>query len=186
MAEKKKYGYVYIVTNPSFPNEYKIGSSINYKERIQSLHTSTPNEFKLVVLFGCYEYKELESVLHSLFKNKRLKPRREFFRLSEKDFSKMLSMYSQHLVKFDKELLNQLRNNKDSTVETVNENQKENNFLNDIYGIFTHIGERLPYNYVKKGLIKKGYDLYEINVFLKRLDDNRKLLILDEDIKLLC
>lgn len=186
MTEKKKYGYVYVVANQSFPNEYKIGSSINYIERIQSLHTSTPKEFKLVVLFGCYEYKELEGILHRLFKDKQLKPRREFFRLTEKDFSKMLSMYSQHLVKFDKELLKHIKNNQDSPGETANEEQKEEKFFDDIGNIFSHIGEKLPYNYVKKGLIKKGYNMSEINVFLKRLDNNRKLLILEEDIKLLC
>ena len=80
---KRKSGYVYIITNPSFKsNIFKVGNSENYIERIKSLDsTSTPTPFEMAAVIKVDNCNEVESFFHELLSvyAKRLRTNREFF-----------------------------------------------------------------------------------------------------------
>lgn len=83
MAEKQ-VGYVYILTNPSFREDWiKIGKTTNMEERLRTLYnTSLPLPFEPFATLKTAKYNEAEKLVHHYierFTNLRIEKKREFF-----------------------------------------------------------------------------------------------------------
>ena len=81
-------GFIYILSNPAFPNLYKVGlTSQNIKDRIKDLNsTGVPDKFKIEHLFEVPKryLVDIESSSHRKLKKKKLHHNKEFFKdLSE-------------------------------------------------------------------------------------------------------
>ena len=80
----KELGYVYILTNPSFREDWiKIGKTINMEERLRTLYnTSLPLPFEPFATLKTVKYNEAEKLVHHYierFTNLRIEKKREFF-----------------------------------------------------------------------------------------------------------
>lgn len=83
MANKKP-GYVYILTNPSFREDWvKIGKTKNMEDRLRTLdNTSVPLPFEVFATLKTDKYNEAEKLVHRYierFTNLRIRNNREFF-----------------------------------------------------------------------------------------------------------
>ena len=83
----EKQGYVYILTNPSFREDWvKIGmSSISVEHRVKQLDgTAVPLPFEIYAVMKTVKYQEAEKLIHnfiSMFTNLRIRDNREFFNI---------------------------------------------------------------------------------------------------------
>lgn len=81
----EKQGYVYILTNPSFREDWvKIGmSSVSVEQRVKQLDsTGVPLPFEIYATMKTAKYQEAEKLIHnfiSMFTNLRIRDNREFF-----------------------------------------------------------------------------------------------------------
>ena len=81
----KEPGYVYILTNPSFKEDWvKIGkSSVSVEKRVKQLDgTSVPLPFEIFATMKTVKYNEAEKLIHRYierFTNLRIRDNREFF-----------------------------------------------------------------------------------------------------------
>ena len=83
-TKEEKPGYVYILTNPSFREDWvKIGMTQNMEERLRTLdNTALPLPFKKYATLQTVKYQKAEKhVHHSIerFTNLRIRDNREFF-----------------------------------------------------------------------------------------------------------
>lgn len=83
MANKEP-GYVYILTNPSFREDWvKIGKTKNMEDRLRTLdNTSVPLPFEVFATLKTEKYNEAEKLVHRYierFTNLRIRNNREFF-----------------------------------------------------------------------------------------------------------
>ena len=79
---EQKEGFVYILTNPSFKENWiKIGyTDRTVEERCKELSsTSVPFPFQIFATLKTKQYKEIEDILHDSFDSYRVNPDREFF-----------------------------------------------------------------------------------------------------------
>ena len=77
-------GYVYILTNPSFREDWvKIGKSTNMEKRLKTLNTTAlPLPFKVYATIKTSKYEELEKIIHKQIDrltDLRINQSREFF-----------------------------------------------------------------------------------------------------------
>ena len=89
MAEKQ-VGYVYILTNPSFREDWvKIGKTTNMEERLRTLYnTSLPLPFEVFATMKTSKYNEAEKLVHHYierFTNLRIEKKREFFNVKPEE-----------------------------------------------------------------------------------------------------
>ncbi len=89
MADKQP-GYVYILTNPSFREDWvKIGKTTNMEERLRTLYnTSLPLPFEVFATLKTVKYNEAERLVHRYierFTNLRIEKKREFFNVKPED-----------------------------------------------------------------------------------------------------
>ncbi len=89
MAENK-FGYVYILTNPSFREDWiKIGKTTNMEERLRTLYnTSLPLPFEPYATMKTVKYNEAEKLVHHYierFTNLRIEKKREFFNVKPEE-----------------------------------------------------------------------------------------------------
>ena len=81
----EKQGYVYILTNPSFKEDWvKIGkSSVSVEQRVKQLDgTAVPLPFEIYATMRTSKFNEAEKLIHnfiSMFTNLRIRDNREFF-----------------------------------------------------------------------------------------------------------
>jgi len=86
--EKNKKGYVYILTNPSFREDWvKIGKSLREVDvRSKELdNTAVPLPFEIFATLKTIKYNEIEKNLHKIFTNladARIRKGREFFNIT--------------------------------------------------------------------------------------------------------
>ena len=67
-VEKK---YVYIISHPSYPGEYKVGIAKSWKARLNSYQTSDPKRgYKLEYKLHTPYFREVEQYIHAAFENK--------------------------------------------------------------------------------------------------------------------
>jgi hypothetical protein len=85
-------GWVYILTNPMFPDLTKIGfTTKSVEDRMDQLDsTGLPEPFVEHYRIRCINPKLVESRLHSHFSSKRYKENREFFRISPQEVYEIL------------------------------------------------------------------------------------------------
>lgn len=86
----KEPGYVYILTNPSFREDWvKIGKTTNMEERLRTLYnTSLPLPFEVFATLKTAKYNEAEKLVHRYierFTNLRIEKKREFFNVKPED-----------------------------------------------------------------------------------------------------
>lgn len=82
------HGYVYCLSNPLMPDLLKIGYTERaMEERLHEANSSTwvPAEFSIVFARHVKEPNAKEQVIHRILKEKRVNPKREFFRVSAED-----------------------------------------------------------------------------------------------------
>ena len=89
MANKES-GYVYILTNPSFREDWiKIGKTTNMEERLKTLYnTSLPLPFEPYATMKTAKYNEAERLVHHYierFTNLRIEKKREFFNVKPEE-----------------------------------------------------------------------------------------------------
>lgn len=89
MANKEP-GYVYILTNPSFREDWvKIGKTTNMEERLRTLYnTSLPLPFEVFATMKTLKYNEAEKLVHHYierFTNLRIEKKREFFNVKPEE-----------------------------------------------------------------------------------------------------
>lgn len=87
MSESSQPGYVYILTNPSFKDNWiKIGKTIDIDQRLRQLdNTSTPLPFEVYATLKTIKYSEVEKQLHRIIDqltDYRIRQNREFFNIS--------------------------------------------------------------------------------------------------------
>lgn len=78
-----KYGFVYVLMNPSFPDVYKIGSTERSpQQRADELSKSTgvPTEFTVVAYIECAGFQFVEREIHARLSDYRVNRGREFFK----------------------------------------------------------------------------------------------------------
>ena len=85
-----KPGYVYILTNPSFREDWiKIGKTTNMEERLRTLYnTSLPLPFEPYATMKTVKYNEAEKLVHHYierFTNLRIEKKREFFNVKPEE-----------------------------------------------------------------------------------------------------
>ncbi|MEV4076662.1 GIY-YIG nuclease family protein [Nonomuraea fuscirosea] len=88
MGTSEKSGFVYIMTNPSYPGMIKIGlTKETPKRRAASLshHTGVPTDFIVIYDELVANCKAVESALHARFVSRRVNNRREFFWVPPKE-----------------------------------------------------------------------------------------------------
>lgn len=85
---------IYILTNPVMPDLVKIGKTSNLENKIRELstHSGIPVPFEVYYAYIVADSNKVESYLHDRFKNHRINPKREFFRISPE---KVLSILKQ-------------------------------------------------------------------------------------------
>lgn len=86
----KELGYVYILTNPSFREDWvKIGKTTNMEERLRTLYnTSLPLPFEVFATMKTSKYNEAEKLVHHYierFTNLRIEKKREFFNVKPEE-----------------------------------------------------------------------------------------------------
>lgn len=71
MAKGIKEGFVYIVTNPNFPNHIKVGSTVNVNDRLKQYQTYSPfRDYNLESYYFSYNRLKTERELISKFGGK--------------------------------------------------------------------------------------------------------------------
>ncbi len=89
--EEKKQGYVYILTNPSFMNDWvKIGkTSKSVEQRVKDLDgTAVPLPFQIYATLKTCKYAEVEKAVHETIDSltdKRIRQNREFFNITPRE-----------------------------------------------------------------------------------------------------
>ncbi len=74
-------GYVYVLSNKTMPNIYKIGYMISLLQtRATKLYTTgIPSRFPVEKSYECHNCKLFEQWMHKLFRNHRINTDKEFF-----------------------------------------------------------------------------------------------------------
>jgi hypothetical protein len=90
IMSEKQVGYVYILTNPSFREDWvKIGKTTNMEERLKTLYnTSLPLPFEVFATLKTVKYNEAEKLVHHYierFTNLRIEKKREFFNVKPEE-----------------------------------------------------------------------------------------------------
>lgn len=87
-------GYIYIMTNPSFPDMVKIGYAKNVEARRKALSTTAvPYEYEVYAVYetsGALEDKKLHKMIDNLNPDLRVKENREFYVMSPEDAYELL------------------------------------------------------------------------------------------------
>lgn len=87
--EFEKGAWVYLIGTPE--GEYKIGWSISPEKRIEQVTAPSRGKKELIHVIRCAEATKVESILHQVFKNKRITS--EWFRLTPEDITWIKSIY---------------------------------------------------------------------------------------------
>lgn len=77
--------WVYILSNPSIPNQLKIGSTQknpDIRAKQLSRGTGVPTEFRVEFAFKCFNAESCEKEIHKVLKDCRVNKDREFFLVS--------------------------------------------------------------------------------------------------------
>lgn len=73
-------GYLYIITNPNFPGWVKVGTTTNFKARLQGYQTSSPyRDYKVEFLLKHPNYLEAEKRIQESMKMFCLERKNEWF-----------------------------------------------------------------------------------------------------------
>lgn len=123
---------VYVLANPSFPDFVKIGRCKDIDQRLASLSSNTALPLPFECVFACNvdDSKTVEKTLHRTFREYRVNPRREFFRMSPEPVIELLQLLSKGEV--------EPSNNKLASPSS------DEKFLEDLYSEFTFDQASVP------------------------------------------
>ena len=93
--------YIYIFSNPSFPEFIKIGRTQNVQKRLQTLSTNTAIPLPFECIYACEvsNASKVERTLHTTFEANRVAPNREFFRMEPEPAIAILELVSVNTLK---------------------------------------------------------------------------------------
>lgn len=128
MSEKEP-GYVYILTNPSFREDWvKIGKSTNMEKRLKTLNTTAlPLPFKVYATIKTSKYEELEKIIHKQIDrltDLRINQSREFFNVHP---AQALDIFLDQATALDDAIVTKYENGKPRQMYPVLEKSKEEN-----------------------------------------------------------
>jgi hypothetical protein len=126
MANKEP-GYVYILTNPSFREDWvKIGKSTNMEKRLKTLNTTAlPLPFKVYATIKTSKYEELEKIIHKQIDrltDLRINQSREFFNVHP---AQALDIFLDQATALDDAIVTKYENGKPRQMYPVLEKAKE-------------------------------------------------------------
>ena len=126
MANKES-GYVYILTNPSFREDWvKIGKSTNMEKRLKTLNTTAlPLPFKVYATIKTSKYEELEKIIHKQIDrltDLRINQSREFFNVHP---AQALDIFLDQATALDDAIVTKYENGKPRQMFPVLEKSKE-------------------------------------------------------------
>ena len=126
MANKEP-GYVYILTNPSFREDWvKIGKSTNMEKRLKTLNTTAlPLPFKVYATIITSKYEELEKIIHKQIDrltDLRINQSREFFNVHP---AQALDIFLDQATALDDAIVTKYENGKPRQMYPVLEKSKE-------------------------------------------------------------
>lgn len=126
MANKEP-GYVYILTNPSFREDWvKIGKSTNMEKRLKTLNTTAlPLPFKVYATIKTSKYEELEKIIHKQIDrltDLRINQSREFFNVHP---AQALDIFLDQATALDDAIATKYENGKPRQMYPVLEEAKE-------------------------------------------------------------
>lgn len=120
-------GYVYILTNPSFREDWvKIGKSTNMEKRLKTLNTTAlPLPFKVYATIKTSKYEELEKIIHKQIDrltDLRINQSREFFNVHP---AQALDIFLDQATALDDAIVTKYENGKPRQMYPVLEKSKE-------------------------------------------------------------
>ena len=123
----KEPGYVYILTNPSFREDWvKIGKSTNMEKRLKTLNTTAlPLPFKVYATIKTSKYEELEKIIHKQIDrltDLRINQSREFFNVHP---AQALDIFLDQATALDDAIVTKYENGKPRQMYPMQENAKE-------------------------------------------------------------
>ena len=126
MANKEP-GYVYILTNPSFREDWvKIGKSTNMEKRLKTLNTTAlPLPFKVYATIKTSKYEELEKIIHKQIDrltDLRINQSREFFNVHP---AQALDIFLDQATALNDAVVTKYENGKPRQMYPVQEESKE-------------------------------------------------------------
>ena len=126
MANKEP-GYVYILTNPSFREDWvKIGKTMNMEKRLKTLNTTAlPLPFKVYATIKTSKYEELEKIIHKQIDrltDLRINQSREFFNVHP---AQALDIFLDQATALDDAIVTKYENGKPRQMYPVLEKAKE-------------------------------------------------------------
>ena len=94
------FGYVYVMSNPSMPDLFKIGYTERpVEERLQEANqpnTWIPTPFVLEMSKYVSEPQKREMTIHKILEKERVHPKREFFRVDIEKIQLLFDLMEQH------------------------------------------------------------------------------------------
>ena len=70
-TEYRETKFVYVISHPNFPGEYKVGIAKNWKQRLNSYQTSDPDrQYRLEYKYETPWFRETENHVHKKLENK--------------------------------------------------------------------------------------------------------------------
>ena len=84
----EKLGFVYILSNPSFPGLLKVGFTLrDVQQRVDELSASTsvPYSFQEELSLICEDPEKIERRIHGRLHRYRVNPKKEFFKISKRE-----------------------------------------------------------------------------------------------------
>lgn len=158
----EKQGYVYILTNPSFKEDWvKIGkSSVSVEQRVKQLDgTAVPLPFEIFATMKTSKFNEAEKLIHnfiSMFTNLRIRENREFFNIKPE---KALEIFKQVAKVID-----------DAEIEeTYKLSMFANNEDNDCKQTKSHSSKTPHRNEIKKWMIPANPKYFDLKGCLEKL-----------------
>ena len=123
----KEPGYVYILTNPSFREDWvKIGKTTNMEKRLKTLNTTAlPLPFKVYATIKTSKYEELEKIIHKQIDrltDLRINQSREFFNVHP---AQALDIFLDQATALDDAIVTKYENGKPRQMFPVLEKSKE-------------------------------------------------------------
>lgn len=93
-AKDIQEGFIYIVSNPAWDGYYKVGVSLDPRDRLKSYQTSSPfQDFKLEGWYFSYNARSVEKEIHSRLE--RFRTNGEWFELDLENLRKFLLRHKQ-------------------------------------------------------------------------------------------
>ena len=70
-TDHRERKFVYVISHPSYPGEYKVGIAKNWKARLNAYQTSDPDrQYKIEFSLETPRFRETEKYIHDVFPNK--------------------------------------------------------------------------------------------------------------------